>query len=122
MRSETITWVGGEHEFALTLPLLDALQQRCDGDGVGLIYKRLSQQEFKAADVVSTIALGLEGGGMKKAEAVKMISIKYADHGLYPLVVTAQIILGGALMGWPDDEGKLEGEAPQNPLASTSET
>jgi hypothetical protein len=115
MRSETLNWVGGEHEFALTLPLLDALQQRCGGDGVGLIYKRLVSQEFRTTDVVATLALGLEGGGMAKHDAVRLVHNQYEDHGLFALVLPALGVLGGALQGWPEDEGKPTGEAPANP-------
>lgn len=116
MRSEPITWAGGEHEFALSVPLLLALEDRCNGDGVGLIYKRLSEGLFKVQDVLATVALGLEGGGMKKADAVKLTHTQYEDHGLHALALPAQVVLGLALSGWPKDEpeGEIGVETPKN--------
>lgn len=115
MRSETITWVGGEHEFALTVPLLLALEDRCGGDGVGLIYKRLSDGLFKVQDVLATVALGLEGGGMVKTDAVKLTHSQYEDHGLSSMAIVAQAVLGMALSGWPSDapEGEDGVETPK---------
>ena len=118
MRPETLNWAGGEHEFALPLLLLDALQQRCDGDGVGLIFQRLCEGMPKVSDVTATVALGLEGGGMEKRAAVELVARQYEDHGLYCLLLVAQAVLGAALNGWPesdDTSGEDPGEAPKNP-------
>ena len=118
MRAETISWVGGEHEFALDLPRLEALQQRCDGDGIGLIYQRLVSGTFKVADVIATLALGLEGGGMPRQDATRLVRALYEDHGMNALTLPAQAVLGFSLNGWPEDvdtSGEAEGEAPQNP-------
>lgn len=112
MRAETLTWVGGEHDFALPLPLLEALQTRCGGDGVGLIHNRLATGMFKVQDVLSTLALGLEGGGMAKQAAVSLTRALYEDHGLHALAIPAFTILGLAMSGWPSqtDDGP-SGEA-----------
>lgn len=112
MRSERITWSGGQHEFALPVPLLIALEERCGGDGVGLIFRRLSDGTFRVRDVLETLTLGLEGGGMAKADAYRLPRTEYEGAGLYDLAIAARIILGIALQGWPSDEAdESEGEA-----------
>ncbi len=103
MRSESLKWVGGEHQFALTVPLLEALQDRCGGDGIGLIYHRLKAGVMTVQDVLATLALGLEGGGMKKQAAVTLVRTLAEDHGINPLSLPARAILGAALNGWPDE-------------------
>ena len=115
MRPETIQWVGGEHDFMLPVTLLEALEQRCNGDGVGLIYQRLTAGVYGVKDITATLALGLEGGGMERAKSVTLVRTLYEDHGLMALAVTAQAVLGLALMGWPDDKPGEEGvETPEN--------
>jgi len=114
MRSEVLTWVGGEHPFALTLPLLEALQDRCGGDGVGLIHQRLVTQQYQVSDIIATLALGLEGGGMEKRESNKMVRLLFEDHGLTELLMPALAVLGAALQGWPEQMEKPEAEAEAN--------
>ncbi|WP_107495645.1 gene transfer agent family protein [Thalassobius sp. I31.1] len=119
MKADTLQWVGGEHAFALPLSSLEALQSRCDGDGVGLIHQRLSSSQFKVSDVVATLALGLQGGGMEQQSAVAKVRDLYEDHGLNALAVTAFAVLSVALNGWPDEgdtaSGEATGEILQNP-------
>ena len=119
MRTELLSWEGGEHEFALPLSALEALQDRMSGDGVGLIFQRLSQGTFKAGDVVNTLILGLEGGGMKKSEASTKVSTVYESKGLNSMVIVAQIVISTALNGWPDDE---PGEAGAEALTTSKST
>lgn len=115
MRAETLNWVGGEHDFALTLPLLESLQDRLEGDGVGLIFSRISSGLYKLQDITATVALGLEGGGMKKVDANKKVRALVEDHGIAPLHLTAHAVLGAALNGWPDDAEKSAAGAEANP-------
>ena len=118
MRSEIITWAGGEHAFALTVPLLIALQDRCCGDGVGLIYQRIENGSFKVQDILATLHLGLEGGGMDKREAVKLVYALYEDHGVNALVIPAQVVLALSLNGWPEQETE-EGEGGVETLTTS---
>lgn len=104
MIPKDITWVGGSHDFALPLPLIDALQERCGGDGIGLIYRRLETGQFKYQDVIFSIAFGLHGGGMDRQDAIKKVQGLYEDHGLNKLVVVSMTVIAAALNGWPDVE------------------
>lgn len=108
MRGIEITWPGGEHEFKLTIDLLRALQDKCDA-GPAFILQRLSTQRWYVDDVVSTIRLGLEGGGMEKEAARKLVTKVLDDRPIAELVMTAQAILMAALYGAQDDP---TGESP----------
>ncbi|MBL4761719.1 MAG: gene transfer agent family protein [Gammaproteobacteria bacterium] len=101
MRGEIIDWVGGEHTFALDLPRLEALQARCNDDGIGLIHHRLQAGLFRVQDVMATVALGLEGGGMERRAAVNLVRRLYEDHGLDKLAIVANTLLSLARYGWP---------------------
>ncbi len=98
-----ITWAGGEHEFDLKIDHLRALQDRCDA-GPEWILARLSNKRWHVNDVVDTIRLGLEGGGMEKTDARKMVQRYVEDRPLTLSVLTAQAVLLLALYGDPDDQ------------------
>jgi hypothetical protein len=102
MRPVDITWAGGEHPFLLTIELLRALQDKCDA-GPGWILNRLASGQWRVDDVIETIRLGLEGGGMKKADARKLVDQFVAERPLTLSVMTAQAVLMTALFGEPDD-------------------
>lgn len=102
MKGVELTWAGGEHEFKLTIDLLRALQDKCDA-GPAFILHRLSTQRWHVDDVVSTIRLGLEGGGMEKEEARKLVRKFVEDRPLAESVMTAQAILAASLFGAEDD-------------------
>lgn len=101
-RGVDLTWTGGEHTFLLTIDLLRALQERCDA-GPAFILQRLTQNRWLVDDVVSTIRLGLEGGGMDKEQARKLVRQFVEDRPLTESVLTAQAVLAGALFGAEDD-------------------
>lgn len=103
-----ITWAGGEHSFSLPIEQLRALQQRCDA-GPAWVLSRLANSQWLVDDVVSTIRLGLEGGGMPKSEATRLVKVHVEDQPLTLSVKTASLILMAALYGVEDDP---VGEAP----------
>lgn len=98
-----ITWAGGEHAFDLRIEHLRALQDRCDA-GPEWILARLGNKQWHVDDVVSTIRLGLEGGGMEKEEARKLVKRYVEDRPLTESVLTASAILMMALYGDPGDQ------------------
>jgi Protein of unknown function (DUF3356). len=108
MRGVELTWAGGEHEFKLTIDLLRALQEKCDA-GPAFILQRLATQRWHVDDVFSTIRLGLEGGGMSKEDARKLVNKVLDERPIAELVMTAQAILMAALYGVEDDP---VGESP----------
>lgn len=101
--AKDITWAGGEHSFDLKIEHLRALQDRCDA-GPEWILQRLATKQWHVNDVVDTIRLGLEGGGMDKSEARRLVQRYVEDRPLTLSVLTAQAILMLALYGDPDDQ------------------
>lgn len=108
-RPTDITWAGGEHPFLLTIELLRALQAKCDA-GPAWILARLSTQQWMVDDVVATIQFGLEGGGMPKADARKLVQNYVEDRPLTESLKTAQMVLMSSLYS-TDDEDSPSGEA-----------
>jgi hypothetical protein len=102
MRGVDLTWPGGEHCFSLTIDLLRALQLKCDA-GPQFILERLTNRRWMVDDVIETIRFGLEGGGMPKDDARKLVNRVFADRPITEFVLTAQAILMSALFGQEDD-------------------
>lgn len=122
MRPIELTWKGGEDSFLLTIDLLRALEQRCDA-GPPVILARLSSQQWRVDDVIEPIRLGLEGGGMSKADARKKVARFVEERGISLSVLTAQAVLMSALFHDGEDSvGEAQGEAdhltPTSPTAS----
>ena len=116
----SLIWAGGEHDFRLTLGHLRALQDVCNA-GPFEVRNRLLTQTARVDDVISTLRLGLQGGGMEKAAATKLVDTTVENHGLMKLVLPALAVLTQALIGPEDDpvgdgEGKTMGETlpPEN--------
>lgn len=116
----SLIWAGGEHDFRLTLGHLRALQDVCNA-GPFEIRNRLLTETARVDDVISTLRLGLQGGGMEKAEATKLVDATVENNGLMKLVMPALAVLTHALIGPEhdpvgDDEGKPMGETlpPEN--------
>lgn len=105
----TLTWAGGEHEFALPIELLRALQEKCDA-GPAWVLARLSSKQWMVDDVVSTIRLGLEGGGLEKEAARKLVKKHVEDRPLTESVLTASAVLMAALYGGEEDGTPDSGE------------
>lgn len=102
MKGVELTWAGGEHEFRLTIDLLRALQNKCDA-GPHHILERLSSRQWMVEDIIETIRLGLEGGGLDKEEARRLVRVYVEDRPLTEAVLTAQAVLVGALFGQEED-------------------
>lgn len=122
-RGVEVTWAGGEHTFLLTIELLRALQERCDA-GPAHVLHRLASGRYMVDDVIQPIRLGLEGGGMSKEEARKLVKRHVEDEPLSLSVMTAQAVLASALFGTQDDEvGESEaGEEDQSANLSRAES
>lgn len=106
--ARALTWAGGEHDFELRIEHLRALQDKCDA-GPEWVLSRLTTKQWMVDDVIQPIRLGLEGGGMLKEEARKLVAKFVEDRPLTLSVLTAQAILLIALFGDVDDQpGELE--------------
>lgn len=101
--AKALIWAGGEHDFELRLEHLRALQDKCDA-GPQWILMRLTSKQWFIDDVIQPIRLGLEGGGMEKEAARKLVQKFVEDRPLTLSVLTAQAVLMVALFGDEDDQ------------------
>lgn len=102
MRGVELTWQGGINDFHLPIEMLRALQERCDA-GPQWILARLSSGQWYVDDVVSVIKLGLEGAGLEKSEARKLVKLHVEDRPLTESVLLAKGIMVAALYGSEED-------------------
>lgn len=104
-----LDWADGTHSFRLPWGQLAELQEKCDA-GPYVILQRLHNGTWRIEDIANVIRLGLIGGGMTPADALKKTRSYVEARPPMENVVPAQAILGIALMGAPD-EASGEGDA-----------
>lgn len=109
MQPIDVTWAGGEHPFLLNIELLRALQDKCDA-GPQWVLARLRTGQWYVDDVLSPLRLGLEGGGMDKEEARKLVRRYVEDEPLAESVLAAVAVLSHSLYGVLDEDNS-SGEA-----------
>lgn len=112
-----LNWRGGEHEFALKLGQLRALQDKCNA-GPEEVFNRIRLGNWKVDDLLHTLRLGLIGSGaMPDGDAGRMVSALFDAHPIIEFKLTALAVLSDALLGSGDDPvGEAEGGAapPKN--------
>ncbi|TCR01064.1 gene transfer agent family protein [Neorhizobium sp. JUb45] len=117
-----LTWRGGEHEFKLTIDLLRALQDKCDA-GPQHIFERLANGLWMINDVTETIRLGLEGGGVEKEAARRLVKLHVEDRPLTEAIMTARLVLMAALFGAEEDApGEVQAGEVTTPTHSREES
>lgn len=115
-----ITWADGDYRFRLAWAQLIELQEQCDA-GPYVILNRLYNGQWKVGDISNVIRLGLIGGGMTPADALKKVRAYVEDRPPLENVLVAQGILAVGLSGAPDEKlGEGEGEAAN--VSTTSPT
>ncbi|WP_417724211.1 gene transfer agent family protein [Salipiger sp.] len=79
----------GLHTFALTDPMIAELERISDL-GIGALYRRAVQMQFRLCDLTEIIRLGLIGGGAAPQDAMRLTDT-YARNQpldrLYPLAL-----------------------------------
>lgn len=102
-----LQWVGGEHEFALNIGQLRALQKACDA-GPEQILTRIWSGEWRVDDLIEVLRLGLIGGGdVDRKDAGQLVSGLFDKHAILQFKPVAQAVLMDALTG---DDGDPVGE------------
>lgn len=112
----TLNWIGGEHEFALRLGELRALQESCNA-GPEEVFNRLRMGTWRVNDMIEPIRLGLVGGGMPAKDAKALVLPLVDQHALAQFKLTAIAIMSDALFAPKDDPlGEAVGETapPEN--------
>lgn len=109
----TLNWAQGEHDFALGLGELRALQKNCDA-GPELIMTRLRVGSWHVDDVFEVLRLGLIGAGMPATEAGNLVSLAFEQNPIFALKLPAYRVIEAALIGDEDDPvGEDEGVSPE---------
>jgi hypothetical protein len=90
----------GEHQFALTAPLIIELEGKC-GAGIGTIAARVFAKHFTQNDINETIRLAAIGGGMNAKRAAEMVAAYVADQPLIASWPLANRILEHVWFGAP---------------------
>ncbi|TMV35872.1 gene transfer agent family protein, partial [Thioclava sp. BHET1] len=118
MTARSLNWIGGEHQVALNIGELRALQEVCNA-GPEEVFNRLRRGDWRIDDLIEVLRLGLIGGGAMTAEAAGVfVTGLMAKHPLVAFKLPAIEILARALLGVGDDPvGKLEG-GDQSPPAN----
>lgn len=103
MQPQPLIWPGGEHDFALALGNVRAIQERCKA-GPPEIMRRLRFDEWHVDDLYEVIRQGLIGGGMDRKEANELVSAMFDQHPYYEFVMCAQGIMALLMIGADTDE------------------
>lgn len=115
-------WPGGEHEFALPMAKMEALQNTC-GAAPGVVYRRLLSLECDPRDVRHVLRLGLTGGGMSGVEANALVDRILGERGLGVLSPYALTVLTHFLYyGSDDPPEKRAAESPPSDGGSPRST
>jgi hypothetical protein len=122
MQTLKLSWPGGEHEFALRIGELRALQGAV-GAGPEEVFNRLRVGNWRADDLTQVLKWGLVGGGMEKGQAAQLVTSLIDLHPLMQFKLAALAVMGHALLGDLDgDEEPGKPEAGENPANGNSET
>ena len=113
MRTERITWVGGEHVFDLRIGELRRLQEVCDA-GPEEVLNRLRRGTWRVDDLIEPLRLGLIGAGeMDSAAAGGFVTGLFDQHPKAAFKLVALEVMARALLGYAEDPvGEPAGETP----------
>lgn len=100
-----LDWADGTFTFRLAWGELAKLQEACDA-GPYVIHLRLQDGSWRVEDIASIIRLGLIGGGMAPAEALKKVRAYVEDRPPAESLPYAQTILTAGLIGAPEEKLK----------------
>ncbi|MBZ9973511.1 gene transfer agent family protein [Mesorhizobium sp. BR1-1-12] len=110
-----LDWADGTYAFRLGWGQLAELQEKCDA-GPYVVLNRLHSGQWRIEDISNVIRLGLIGGGMLPADALKKVRAYVEDRPPFENIITAQVVLGAGLTGAPEE--KLGEPAAANPAES----
>ncbi len=122
--SVVLEWADGSFTFALPLAQLEELQTICDA-GPMLIAQRLEHGLWTSKEVYHTLRLGLIGGGMAPADALRKTRLYVLERPWLENVLPALTVLQAVLVGKPDEpvgKSQADGEASDPPARTESST
>jgi hypothetical protein len=117
-----LDWADGTYSFRLAWGQLEELQEHCEA-GPFIIHTRLQTHQWRVQDISNVIRLGLIGGGMKPAEALKITRRYVEERPPLENVPYAVAILGAGIMGASDERlGEPEAADPEESDLTISQT
>ena len=87
--------------FTLTDTIIEELQHKT-GLGIGALFLRMSSSQFRVADIVEVIRLGLVGGGTNPQEAQRLVTAYAKDRPFDETFPLALDILDARWNGKPE--------------------
>ncbi|NGN45182.1 gene transfer agent family protein [Mesorhizobium sp. CGMCC 1.15528] len=117
-----LDWADGTYAFRLGWGQLGELQEKTDA-GPYVVLNRLHSGQWRVEDVSNVIRLGLIGGGLAPAEALKIVRTYVEARPPMENVPIAQAVLAAGLIGAPEEKlGEAEGEAESDSTTSPTES
>lgn len=102
------------HRFRLGYGELMQLQEATDAGPMWVLGRLMAptaeNRGWRVNDIATIIRLGLIGGGMPPAAALKLVRTYVEARPPMENLILAQIVLSTALMGAPEDEKKSAAE------------
>jgi hypothetical protein len=108
-------WGGEQRRLALTFGNLMDIEEACGKVGIGEIYTRLGSHRYFARDVYHVIRQGLIGGGLKGAEADRLMQDRFSATPMVTNVEIAMELLITVMAGIDADEDAKPGD-PSKPF------
>lgn len=97
-----LDWADGTYSFRLGWGELGKLQEACDA-GPLVILERLNSGAWRVEDISNVLRLGLIGGGMEPAAALKKVRAYVEARPPTENLLFAQAVLSVACYGAPDE-------------------
>lgn len=122
--SVDIEWADGTFTFALPLAQLEELQTLCDA-GPLVVAQRLENGMWTSKEVYHTLRLGLIGGGMSPADALRKTRLYVLERPWLENVMPALAVMQAVLVGKPDEpvgKSPADGEESDPPAQTESST
>lgn len=119
--STTQPFADDDYVFRMGWGELEQLQEACDA-GPYVVLDRLVTGRWRMADISSSIRLGLIGGGVEPVKALKLVRRYVEDRPPLESLVLAQLILGAAVAGAPEEDVGKKSEAPGRSDPTNSQT
>ena len=101
MISHTAYFGDGVKTFTLTDTVITELQHKTDL-GIGALFLRMAASQFRVADIVEIIRLGLIGGGTSPADAQRLVDAYAEDRPFDETFPLALDILDARWSGKPE--------------------